>query len=86
MASGSADFGVDLMYAIPPASAVPDAVGIETEPGTGVEIEVVRAGVLQAIAIVTRGPRGNPGTVERRRRTVTPGDSGSGGGYGCSFA
>ncbi len=71
MASGSADFGVDLMYAIPPASAVPDAVSIETEPGTGVEIEIVRAGVLQAIAILSRSPRGNPGTVERRR-TGTP--------------
>ena len=70
MASGSADFGVDPLYSIPPADAVPDALEIIEEPGTGVQIEIVRSGLLQAIAIVSRAPRGNGGTVERRR--VTP--------------
>ena len=68
MDSGAADFGVDLLYSIPPVS---DAVEIVTEPGTGVEIEVVQKGILQAIAVVSRAPRGNGGLVERRR-AVTP--------------
>ena len=71
MDARSADYGVDVLYSIPPADAVPDAVTIETEPGTGVEIEVVNRAVLQAIAITSRAPRGNPGIVERRR-IVTP--------------
>ena len=69
--SGAADVGVDLLYSIPPADVVPDAVTIETEPDTGVEIEVVNQAVLNAIAVVSRAPRGNPGAVERRR-IVTP--------------
>ena len=72
MDSGAADYGVDALYSIPPADVVPDAVTIETEPGTGVEIEVVHRAVLQAIAIVSRAPRGNGGRVERRARIVTP--------------
>ena len=67
MDSGAADYGVDLLYSIPPADVVPNAVEIVTEPGTGVEIEVVHRAVLQAIAIVSRAPRGNGGTVEKRR-------------------
>ena len=71
MDSGAADYGVDLLYTVPPADVVPDAVTIETEPGTGVEVEVVHRGILQAIAIVSRAPRGNGGRVEKRR-AVTP--------------
>ena len=68
MDAGAADYGVDVLYSIPP---VPDAVEIVTEPGTGVEIEVVNRGVMQALAIVSRAPRGNGGRVEKRR-AVTP--------------
>lgn len=71
MEAGAADYGVDALYSIPPADVVPDAVRIETEPDTGVEIEVVHKAVLQALAVVSRAPRGNPGKVERRR-IVTP--------------
>ena len=71
MDARSADYGVDLLYSIPPADVLPDAVSIETEPGTGVEVEVVQKGILQAIAVVSRAPRGNGGMVERRR-IVTP--------------
>ena len=71
MDARSADYGVDLLYSIPPADVVPNAVEIVTEPGTGVEIEVVQKGILQAIAIVSRAPRGNGGRVEKRR-AVTP--------------
>ena len=71
MDAGAADFGVDVLYSIPPASAVPDALEIIAEPDNpGVQIEIVRSGILQAIAIVSRAPRGNGGIVERRR--VTP--------------
>ena len=72
MDSGAADFGIDVLYSIPPADVVPNAVEIVTEPGTGVEIEVVNRAVLQAIAIVSRAPRGNGGIVEKRARIVTP--------------
>ena len=72
MDAGSADFGVDLLYTVPPSDVVPNAVEIVTEPGTGVEIEVVHRGILQAIAIVSRAPRGNGGIVEKRARIVTP--------------
>ena len=67
MDARSADYGVDLLYSIPPADAVPNAVEIVTEADTGVEIEVVQKGILQAIAVVSRAPRGNGGRVERRR-------------------
>ena len=71
MDSGAADFGIDVLYSIPPADVVPNAVEIVTEPGTGVEVEVINRAVLQAIAVVSRAPRGNGGLVERRR-AVTP--------------
>ena len=71
MDSGAADYGVDVLYSIPPSDVVPNAVEIVTEPGTGVEIEVVQKGILQAIAVVARAPRGNGGRVEKRR-AVTP--------------
>ena len=71
MDARSADYGVDLLYTVPPSDVIPNAVEIVTEPGTGVEIEVVQKGILQAIAVVSRAPRGNGGLVERRR-AVTP--------------
>ena len=71
MDSGAADYGVDVLYTVPPADVVPDAVTIETEPGTGVEVEVINRAVLQALAVVSRAPRGNGGRVEKRR-AVTP--------------
>ena len=77
MKSRSADYGIDLLYSIPPADVVPNAVEIIEEPGTGVQIEIVRSGVLQAIAIVSRAPRGNGGHVRAAERH--PGDSGDSG-------
>ena len=68
MAAKSADYGVDVLYKIPPRDVVPDAFEIIPEPGTGVEIEVIKQATLQAIAIVSRAPRGNPGAVKRRAR------------------
>ena len=72
MDAGAADHGIDLLYSVPPADVVPDAVTIEVEPGTGVEVEVVHRGILQALAVVSRAPRGNGGVVEKRGRIVTP--------------
>ena len=71
MDSGAADYGVDVLYTVPPSDVVPNAVEIVTEPGTGIEIEQVNRGILQAIAVVSRAPRGNGGRVEKRR-AVTP--------------
>ena len=71
MDSGAADYGVDVLYTVPPSDVVPNAVTIETEPGTGVEVEVINRAVLQALAVVSRAPRGNGGRVEKRR-AVTP--------------
>ena len=69
MSAKSADYGVDVLYKIPPRDVVPDAFEIIPEPGNpGVEIEVVKQATLQAIAIVSRAPRGNPGQVKRRAR------------------
>ena len=68
----AADYGVDVLYSIPPADVVPDAVEIVTEPGTGVEVEVINRAVLQALSVVSRAPRGNGGRVEKRARIVTP--------------
>ena len=67
MTAKSADYGVDVLYKIPPRDVVPDAIEMIAEPGNpGVEIEVVKQATLQAIAIVSRAPRGNPGAVKRR--------------------
>ena len=70
MDARSADYGVDVLYSIPPADVVPDAVSIEIEPETGVEVEAVNRGILQALAVVSRPPRGNSGTVEKRSITT----------------
>ena len=45
MAAKSADFGVDVLYKIPPRDVVPDAFEIIPEPGNpGVEIQVSQTG------------------------------------------
>jgi len=77
MEARAGDYGVDVLFRIPPADVVPDSTRIETEPDTGVEIEVVDAAVLTAISITPRAPRGNrgrvdftePGAEQRQRRT-----------------
>ena len=73
MEAQSADFGVDIEFLIPPADVVPNATRIETEDGTGVEIEVVDQAILTAINVVPRAPRGNRGRVdftEREQRST----------------
>ena len=69
LAAGAAAFGVRPLYRIPPAETVADAVSIIPETGNpGVNIEVVNQAVLTGLAVVTRAPRGNPGSIARRRR------------------
>lgn len=77
LAAGSAVYGVDALYRIPPPNVVPNALELIPEPGNpGVEIEVVNQALLTALAIVSRPPRGNPGKVEieprpsRRNRKI----------------
>ena len=66
---GAAQFGVAPLYRIPPPETVADAVSIVPEAGNpGVSIEVVNEANLTGLAIVTRAPRGNPGSISRRRR------------------
>ena len=66
---GAARFGVSPLYRIPPAETVADAVSIIPEVGNaGVNIEVVNQAVLTGLSVVTRAPRGNPGSIARRRR------------------
>ena len=71
LTAGTIAPGLVAFYRIPPADVVPDAVTIETEPDTGVEIAVINSAILTALSIRYRAPRGNPGTVERRG-IVTP--------------
>ena len=73
MASGAADFGVDLLFVLPPVGVIGEApsVMIPDPDNPDVEIQEIRHALLRAIAIVSRAPRGNPGTVERRG-IVTP--------------
>ena len=69
LATGAAQFGVRPLYRIPPAETVADAVSIVPEAGNpGVNIEVVNEAVLTGLAVVSRPPRGNPGSISRRRR------------------
>ena len=68
---GAAQFGVAPLYRIPPPEVVKDAVSIVPEAGNpGVNIEVVNEAVLTGLSVVTRPPRGNPGTIARRRRRM----------------
>lgn len=47
--------GVSPGFAVPPASAVPDAEGLEAEAGNpGVQVRVIRAAVLFELSLVTR--------------------------------
>ena len=73
MRSGAADFGIDLLYDLPPAGVIGEepTAFIPDPTNPDVQIEEVRFGLLRAIAIVSRPPRGNPGAVETRA-DVTP--------------
>ena len=68
--SGAANFGVAAVYSIPPPDVVPDAVTtmVESEEEGGATIRLINQAVLTQIAIVARAPRGNPGSLQRRRR------------------
>jgi len=69
LASDAARPGIQPLYRIPPPETVPDAVEVVPETGNpDVGIEVVRQAVLTALAVVFRAPRGNPGSIARRRR------------------
>ena len=70
--TGAAVFGVQPLYRVPPPDVVPNAVTVIPEPGNpGVEIEVVNEAVLTGIAVVSRPPRGNPGSVNLRGAEYT---------------
>ena len=67
LSSGAFVAGVAMLFTIPPASVVPEAVEIIPDPDNpDVDVEVVHESVLTAIAVTTRAPRGNPGTVSER--------------------
>ncbi|MDD9986054.1 MAG: HK97 family phage prohead protease [Spirochaetaceae bacterium] len=69
MEAGAADFGLDLLFDVPPREAIggeEPAVIVPDPENPDVEIEEIRYGLLRAIAIVSRAPRGNGGFVERR--------------------
>ena len=73
--SGSAVYGVDALFQIPPPDVVPNAV--KTVPDTEnpeVEVEVIHEAVLTALAVVTRQPRAIPALSSRDKE---------GGRYGC---
>ena len=61
--------GVVAFYRIPPPDVVPDAERLEPDPDNpDVSVRVIAAAILTALSIRYRAPRGNPGSVERRRR------------------
>ena len=67
LSSGAFVAGVAMLFTIPPESAVPGATEIIPDPDNpDVDVEVVHEAVLTAIAVTTRAPRGNPGTVSER--------------------
>ena len=72
LTSGAAAYGVQPLYRIPPPGVVKQAVIEIPEPGNpGVSIEVVNEAVLTAIAVVSRAPRGNPGSLSLRGAELT---------------
>ena len=74
MAGHAGDFGIDLLYDVAPRDAIggeEPSVMVPDPDNPDVQIEEIRYGLLRALAVVSRAPRGNPGSVERRR-TVTP--------------
>ena len=74
MAAGAGDFGIDLLFDVAPRDAIggeEPSVMVPDPDNPDVQIEEIRYGLLRALAVVTRAPRGNPGSVERRRRIVT---------------
>ena len=76
LATNAASFGVAPMYRLPPPDVVPNAVRTIPEVGNAeVLIEVIDEAILTGLAIVSRAPRGNPGSVElrsARRPTLWP--------------
>ena len=67
LAANSGTFGVAPLYRIPPPEVVPDAVEEIAEVGNpDTLIQVVREAVLTGLAVVVRGPRGNPGNIQLR--------------------
>ena len=67
LASGAFVAGIAALFSIPPESAVPGATELIPDPDNpDVDIEVVNEAVLSALAVTTRAPRGNPGTVSER--------------------
>ena len=70
--SGAAVYGVQPLYRVPPPGVVSNAIEEIPEPGNpGVSIEVVNEAVLTAIAVVSRPPRGNPGSISLRGAECT---------------
>ena len=67
LSSGAFVAGVAALYAIPPLAVVPGATELIPDPDNpDVDVEVVHQAVLTALAVTTRAPRGNPGTVSER--------------------
>ena len=61
---GAVVAGVIPFFSIPPPDVVPDADGEEEEEGNpGVFRHLIFAGLLTALAILFRPPRGNPGSI-----------------------
>ena len=59
--------GVMPLFRIPPADVIENATELVPEDGNeAVLIEVINHAILTSLAVHTRAPRGNPGTVERR--------------------
>lgn len=59
--------GIIPFFSIPPPDVVPDAEEEEEEEGNpGVFRHIINAGVLTALSIMFRAPRGNPGAVTAR--------------------
>ena len=76
VASGALNDGRwSLVYTIPPADVVQDAVTVAPEDPAdpdGVQVETVQAAALHSVAIVNRAELGEGGDVEVRRRIVRP--------------
>ena len=65
--AGSIVAGLVPFFLIPPPDVVPDAETEEEEEGNpGIFRSVVHAGLLTALAIMFRAPRGNPGEISTR--------------------
>ena len=63
--AGSVVAGLVPFFLVPPPDVVPDAEE-EEEAGSGIFRHIINAGLLTALAIMFRAPRGNPGEVSTR--------------------